>query len=512
MESTFTADPLDTHRLILHEKAHFLWAYVLSSQLKADWITLGGWYPDPADPDSWSTTKQVEFVSAYAHQKNPDEDMAESIAFFVLNPDALRSRSLPKYEFIRDRIMHGTQFLAHIQPGLTFEVLDLFPDYAYPGKINRVDIVATGAPTADKQVSVEIGLDTADNVFAGASYANLRVFSAIGTYVDVWLYPANADGSVMRGSFPISKYAKAGFWHTDQITLTDPQGNQRMEGLEDFGWKLYIDNPLEDVTPPTYLPGSLSLDVTDDVITENGVAHPVQIVHATWAFIEQAMPAANGCYAALTNPSMPSLHAVESYGNPDPTTGLCRVDFTITEYQPSGTYGVPEIILIDAAGNKTLVEFADTPTGKQQPLVSVPITTTNPDTTPPVVSLNDDSAHGLHKIEITGTPTHPDAPDGETLVSIKFQARDDKSGLWYASYVLLDPQGLTHFQYFYPPSYGLKYFAGDPTAWTEYEVTLVLPPGSAPGTWGLAELGAYDKAGNQLSLNFVELLEFDVVK
>ncbi|MXX38267.1 MAG: hypothetical protein F4Y91_01265 [Gemmatimonadetes bacterium] len=60
------------------------------------------------DKDGWSTTKQTEFVSAYAHGVNPDEDMAESIAFYIVNPDKLRSRSPDKYEFIQNRVMHGT--------------------------------------------------------------------------------------------------------------------------------------------------------------------------------------------------------------------------------------------------------------------------------------------------------------------------------------------------------------------------------------------------------------------
>ena len=84
--------------------------------------------------------------------------------------------------------------------------------------------------------------------------------------------------------------------------------------------------------------------------------------------------------------------------------------------------------------------------------------------------------------------------------------------MWLVAYRLLDPQGISHFRYFYPPSYGLRYFAGDPTAWAEYEMTVILPPGSAPGTWGLEEITAYDKAGNRLDLNFAELLEFDVAK
>ena len=42
MESAFKEHSLDfIHRLILHEKAHFLWAYLFDDQLKNDWIELG---------------------------------------------------------------------------------------------------------------------------------------------------------------------------------------------------------------------------------------------------------------------------------------------------------------------------------------------------------------------------------------------------------------------------------------------------------------------------------------
>ena len=107
MDTAFLSTVSHMHRLVIHEKAHFLWEHVFDEQLKADWIELGGWYPDPNDPDGWSTTKQTEFVSAYAHGKNPNEDMAESISFFLINPDKLRSRAFGKFEFVRDRIMQA---------------------------------------------------------------------------------------------------------------------------------------------------------------------------------------------------------------------------------------------------------------------------------------------------------------------------------------------------------------------------------------------------------------------
>ena len=108
-ESTFLRGPHshnDTRRVIAHEKSHFLWAYVFNDQLKADWMRLGGWYRDSTNESGWSTTKQRSaFVSDYAYTENPNEDMAESIGFYFVYPDRLRSCCPEKYEFIHDRIM-----------------------------------------------------------------------------------------------------------------------------------------------------------------------------------------------------------------------------------------------------------------------------------------------------------------------------------------------------------------------------------------------------------------------
>ena len=105
------------HRLIIHEKAHFLWAHLFDERLRQDWIELGGWYRNDRASSGWSTTNQTAFVSYYAHDVNPNEDMAESIAHFLVNPDRLRSRAPAKYEFIRDRIMQGSVYLSRIREG-----------------------------------------------------------------------------------------------------------------------------------------------------------------------------------------------------------------------------------------------------------------------------------------------------------------------------------------------------------------------------------------------------------
>ena len=96
----------NTRRVIAHEKAHFLWAYAFNNQLRADWRRLGGWYQDSASETGWSTTKdRSAFVTDYAYTENPNEDMAESIAHYIVSPDRLRSCCPEKYEFIHKRIM-----------------------------------------------------------------------------------------------------------------------------------------------------------------------------------------------------------------------------------------------------------------------------------------------------------------------------------------------------------------------------------------------------------------------
>ena len=112
--------------LILHEKAHFLYRKVFDTQLLTDWVNLGGWTHSSGDNASnfyngegWTTSKQTEFVSAYAHGNNPNEDMAESISYFIVNPDALRSRAEQKYIFVRDRIMQGNIYISQIKDQYT---------------------------------------------------------------------------------------------------------------------------------------------------------------------------------------------------------------------------------------------------------------------------------------------------------------------------------------------------------------------------------------------------------
>ena len=363
MESAFKATSADfINRLILHEKAHFLWEFLFDDQLKQDWIELGGWFENPDDADGWSTTKQLEFVSAYAHAKNPNEDMAESISFYIVNPDKLRSRSPAKYQFIQDRIMHGTRYISRIREDLTFQVYNLYPDVVYPGRIVRVDIKVGGEPMEDKKLVVELELhQTGDLDTAKAS--PVRIYSPTGTFFAIWLYPTAPDGEysvdashILRGEKTISRFAAHGYWGPDAITLRDAQGNERHQSQTDFGWKLYINNPLADDEAPIYVKNSMKLSLSNSM--EDG--RPFQILTARWQILEENEVAV--VFAGINDETDETYsHTSEEQGNYNKETGEATVELIIPDYFQSGTHAINYIGMMDIGLNQRGVYFTKPP-------------------------------------------------------------------------------------------------------------------------------------------------------
>ena len=510
MESAFKAQGADyIHRLILHEKAHFLWEHLFDEQLKQDWIELGGWFETPDDPDGWSTTKQVEFVSAYAHGVNPNEDMAESISYYIVRPDKLRSRSPAKYEFIQNRVMHGTRYISKIREDLTFEVYNLWPDYVYPGRIIRIDIQVEGEPEADKLITVEIEIHGESDLDTAQS-AYIRVFSEKGTFFDLaWMSPVDANGMsvpsghILRGEATLSKYAANGYWQPDQIRIWDAQRNERLAAPTiNFGWKLYIDNPLSDCEPPIYVKNSMRLSLSDET-TEEG--RPYQIITARWQLIEKN--GIQGVYAQMNDENRETYSRRENWGEYNPETGEATVKLIIPDYFQNGTYTMSTITMEDVALNGGSVYFTDwfgehNNSGLDEPPATIEIQTTNPDATQPVLDIN--------RITIQAEPTQPHAPNGETRVDIIFRIKDNISGYASTDMLLRDPQGVTHFFRHYDVDFWDIYFSRDPKVYQTYHKTIILPVGSAPGTWGLAEMSVHDKAQNTLRADFTEIVRFEV--
>lgn len=551
MEGAFKSQDITyMQRLVLHEKAHFLWEYIFDKSTQDDWALLGGWFKDPTSGSGWSTTNTTEFVSAYAHLKNPNEDMAESIAFYITNPEALRSRSLRKFEFVRDRIMKGTRYISVIRPDLTFQVYNLFPDYNYPGKIKRTKLEVIGGPNEDKKVVFEIELTIMNNAFDGAQQAQCRFVSSIGTIKDMWLNKVNSNGSILRGEFTISKYAKSGYWIIPQINIWDAVGNQRLENNSTYGIKCFVNNPLEDVTPPLYVQKSLKMDsVSVKLVDFSGslaidrcgscadTIQPSNAIKVKFDIIEKNTINPDGrAYVRMYLPTFDSTNKynIQPYSFDtqingsgilnDKTDSLktAQFYFPVPDYFPSGFYSVNYLAMTDLALNVRQVLFdKDTanknyfipPANINQRAIrdSIYMKTKYPDLKPPIIDLND--------IKIQATPTNPTAPNGETLFEMWLWIKDESdfagkaSGFAHGYYTLRDPQGLER-SISMQSDLGNLYYSIQPDSsiygFKRYYFKTLLPAGSPPGLWGVSAININDHAQNKKYYSFVEFVRFDV--
>ena len=507
-----------TQRIILHEKAHFLWAYLFDEQLKADWIELGGWYYGDR---RWMTTNQTEFVSDYAHGENPNEDMAESIAYYIVTPDKLRSRSPAKYEFIQNRIMHGTRYISQIREDLTFVVYNLYPDYVYPGQVIRVDVTVEGEPEGNKQVTIEIETHTENELdYSTGGVVYFRLLN--GGHFTVRLRPIDAQGryfrqmqsNILRGDTSVRASEPKGYYTITQVSTFDANGLKRYNS-GGFGLQIYINNIYEDLYPPEYVPNSATLTVSDAYTEKNEHFYAVT---ATWQVKED-----RGLYGHTDiRPEKQNLVQdayyqpyIRSYGSS--STGLVRASnvsregdiwtlkatFFIPHYLPGGVYGLKRLYFQDAINHVSVY----LPKIDDQ-IQKVTIETKNPDTSPPTLDVN--------RITVDAEPANPGNPNGATFVKVECYVKDDISGFEEGYIAIRDPLGgERHYDFEGPYTYIHTqeiYFQDDPNVYRKYTPTIYLPEGSFPGIWGVIGIGVTDKARNTIYHDFTEITRFEVTE
>ena len=109
-------------------------------------------------------------------------------------------------------------------------------------------------------------------------------------------------------------------------------------------------------------------------------------------------------------------------------------------------------------------------------------------------------------IFIAAEPTNPTAPNGETMVNLSFRVRDNISGYVLGNFSFRDPQGVDHQYYHYPERRFDLLPAGADLDWIDHTRVILLPAGSAPGTWGVSEITLEDRAGNFRHYDFTETI------
>lgn len=179
------------------------------------------------------------------------------------------------------------------------------------------------------------------------------------------------------------RYAKAGLWQPEQIEIQDLVGNQRFAGVNDFGWRLHIDNPLEDLYPPRYVPYSISLTLRAGKLEcheyrycTDGRTRSVQYLTVSHLLVEdRVMPPRGGVYSRLIiDKADIYTGGLQEYGYPGledagsacdipeytaiygeiPPSSLClraTTEHLITHFRETANYAVSTISLEDLAMN-----------------------------------------------------------------------------------------------------------------------------------------------------------------
>ncbi len=515
----------DTQRIILHEKAHFLWTYLFDEHLKADWIELGGWYYEDG---RWLTTNQTEFVSDYAHGVNPNEDMAESIAYYIVTPDKLRSRSPAKYEFIQNRIMHGTRYMSQIREDLTFVVYNLYPDYVYPGQVIRVDATVEGEPESVWWVKIEIETHTENELdYSTGGRVFFRLIDDYRNHLNnfyVNLRPVDAEGrtsfrqrqsNILRGNTRVPPYYAKGNYTLTQVYTYDVNRLTRYNSGA-FGLQIYINNVYEDLYPPEYVPNSAKLSVADAYTDKNEHFYAVT---ATWQ-VKEDRTLSGYTYIQPEEQNTGEYGYLPPYGQTynyrigklvyasivsrEEDIWTLKSTFFIPHYMPGGVYELKRLYFSDDINR----ENAWLPNIDDQ-IQKVTIETKNPDTKPPTLDVN--------RITVDAEPANPKNPNGETSVTVEYYVKDDISGFEKGSIVIRDPLGGERDHtilgpYYYGAGWGGIYFQDDPKVYRKYTGYIYLPEGSVPGIWGVIGISVTDKAGNTIYHDFTEITRFEVIE
>ena len=115
----------------------------------------------------------------------------------------------------------------------------------------------------------------------------------------------------------------------------------------------------------------------------------------------------------------------------------------------------------------------------------------------------------MNRISVKASPTHPEAPDGETIVELVYYVKEEVSGFSYVygSFELVDPQGDLHFEYIYNWDCSVEL---QEDGYYKVVMSIVLPRGSNPGIWGFYSLTLRDAVGNSKRYDFMEIVHFEI--
>ncbi|KMZ82647.1 hypothetical protein PVIIG_02433 [Plasmodium vivax India VII] len=510
MESAFV-NYKDISHLVLHEIGHFIYVNTVSAELRKEWVVQGQWYEEPRSPSKWATKNETGFVSAYAHDKTPGEDFAESIASFVLNPKLLNSRSTDKYSWIKKNLFSGGFYVTSGKH--KFEVLNLGNQtFYYPGKVKKIRVEVKGSPSESKKVQIHVDLLSSKGNKGCAKYAHARFFSEQQTFKDIFFYTADRSecSHSLYAEFEVNATESKGKWVAESLTFTGENDIKRYTGLGSFVLYMYVNNQNEDVEQPLPLLDSVQIYPYNGRGSEDSLLRLSMLVlensslkihggtYANFASTDsESYSYGNHTYAAYDPQFDVDAMAKDYFVSDIATSGFrqvsieaCKAHTTmnvsnlkcfqvmnpvhVPRYCVGSRYYFRQFAVEDDAGNQNVMNvtsdkyYADLRSSSRRDMVQPTIT----------------------GVRVTSKPAN-DQHDGETEVTVQFGVYDDLSGVYYVYIHLRDPHGGIH------SSHVNRTLLPQGKDYKQVTHTILLPKGSMAGTWILDEIKAVDLCKNE---------------
>ena len=258
-DEAFVGPESHSKTIFIHEIMHFFVENIWKQSVLKQWANVGSWYRDRSDIDQWSTKEEKAFVSPYAHEHNPTEDLVESIAHYVVYPSYLKSIAPTKYHFIKNRLMKRVQYLSKTPSFTSFimngsEKLNTFPE-----RVKKIKVISSSAHLKDIVLGIHLQSETGAKK-CKANYVILKMYGQNKTPLYLRFFSNRSGSCYLVGKFELPELESPQYskdWTLDSMQVYNSLGEVRFQSGSDFYFKLLAETNGKN-TPSKYASMPLS--------------------------------------------------------------------------------------------------------------------------------------------------------------------------------------------------------------------------------------------------------------
>jgi hypothetical protein len=292
------------------------------------------------------------------------------------------------------------------------------------------------------------------------------------------------DG-VWAATFSVPRYAEAGTWSINGISLSDSIGNSRSFNLDDFAAAglptSFTQTGRADTTAPYLAWTGISPASVDTSAGPQTVAISAHVIDD----LAGVAPSGYGLSVVLRSPSGRQMaHSSQAIHQSGTTfNGSWSLPVTLPQHAEQGRWRISSVSLSDQLSNYRQMSYEDLVADGMPH--SVEQTGAGDSTAPSVRSL-------------TFTPDPVDTSGAGRTVTVQTRLTDDRSGATTLNLQVAPPSGLS------PRYVNMMRVSGDGLDGI-WEGKLSLPRYAETGTWRVSTLWAYDAASNVATLTAADL-------